>query len=70
MKTFLLRNPILGFNKRNSVFGLFKGAQEPDEKSDSIVGNGDPFQVKWKERIRNSLYESIPKLMGFSQSNR
>jgi len=30
--------------------------------------NGEPLQVGWNRRIRNSLYAFIPKSMGFSQS--
>jgi len=31
--------------------------------------SGEPLQVKWNRRIRNSLYGFIPKSTGFSQSN-
>jgi hypothetical protein len=30
-------------------------------------GNGEPFQVMWNRRIRNSFCGFIPKLMDFSQ---
>jgi hypothetical protein len=34
---------------------------------DSI--SGEPLLVNWNRMIKDSLYEFIPKLMGFSQSN-
>jgi hypothetical protein len=32
-------------------------------------GNGEPLQVRWNRKIKNSLYGFIPKLIDFSQSN-
>ena len=31
--------------------------------------SGEPLLVNWNRMIKDRLYESIAKLMGFSQSN-
>jgi len=38
-----------------------------ETRFDSVYG--EPLQVSWNRRIRNSLYACIPKLVGLSQSN-
>jgi hypothetical protein len=60
--------PLLRFQTKDSVCGIFEGAQIRREIGfDS--GNGIPLHVRWNGSIRNTLYAFIPKITGFSQSN-
>ena len=71
LKPFICHNgtPFVEVSNRRKRYANYPKERKNQMRTGFDSISGEPLLVNWNRMIKDSLYEFIPKLMGFSQSN-